>query len=567
MALGKEISVKGEIHNFQTDVAVIGGGTAGLNCAMAAAEKGFNVLVVDKANIARSGAIAGGIDHFMAYLETGEPWDSREAWLSFVGKLARGAANLRVHEAVFCEELKAAIERTERIGIPLRNPGTGKFFRTRALGQPGPYSINFNGKLLKPKMAEEVRRLGCQVLDRVQVTRLFLYDGQLAGFTGFNIRTGDFYQIQAKATIISTGNTNRMFESQTGNPFNLWYCPACTGDLHRQAFDIGVELANMEYVRMTVVPKGFSAPGFNAFFGMGSHLINSLGEQFMGRYHPMGDGAPRNMVVWACLQELREGRGPIYMDCRHLSERDREHLFTTLGYDKDTLPDFLVRKGYNLAGTMIEMTVSEAMQARPTEQCGSGMKIDEKCASSVPGLFAAGDSSDQMGCLHMCMAGGYKAGKSAAEYAAKSGHLLPLDPKATAEERQRVFRPLERKRGISYPEFENVVRIITTDHFGPVKTERSLLAALEKLHGLDGSREDLKANSLHDLMRVHEAMNIQQVAKITATAALARKESRFPPYHYRADFTQTDDENFCGLIVVKKGPDGEIATRFERLTY
>jgi adenylylsulfate reductase subunit A len=567
MALGKEISVKGEIHNFQTDVAVIGGGTAGLNCAMAAAEKGLNVLVVDKANIARSGAIAGGIDHFMAYLETGEPWDSREAWLSFVGKLARGAVNLRVHEAVFCEELKAAIERTERIGIPLRNPGTGKFFRTRALGQPGPYSINFNGKLLKPKMAEEVRRLGCQVLDRVQVTRLLLYDGQLAGFTGFNIRTGDFYEIQAKATIISTGNTNRMFKSQTGNPFNLWYCPACTGDLHRQAFDIGVELANMEYVRMTVVPKGFSAPGFNAFFGMGSHLINSLGEQFMGRYHPMGDGAPRNMVVWACLQELREGRGPIYMDCRHLSERDREHLFTTLGYDKDTLPDFLVRKGYNLAGTMIEMTVSEPMQARPTEQCGSGMKIDEKCASNVPGLFAAGDSSDQMGCLHMCMAGGYKAGKSAAEYAAGSGHLLPLDPKATAEERQRVFRPLEKKPGISYPEFENVVRIITTDHFGPVKTERSLLAALEKLHGLDGAREDLRANNLHELMRVHEAMNIQQVAKITATAALARKETRFPPYHYRADFTQTDDENFCGLIVVKKGPDGEIATRLERLTY
>jgi adenylylsulfate reductase subunit A len=559
--------VKSEIHNIQTDVAVIGGGTAGLNCAMAAAEKGLNVLVVDKANIARSGAIAGGIDHFMAYLETGEPWDSREAWLSFVGKLARGAVNLRVHEAVFCEELKAAIERTERIGIPLRNPGTGKFFRTRALGQPGPYSINFNGKLLKPKMAEEVRRLGCQVLDRVQVTRLFLCDGQLAGFTGFNIRTGDFYQIQAKATIISTGNTNRMFKSQTGSPFNLWYCPACTGDLHRQAFDIGVELANMEYVRMTVVPKGFSAPGFNAFFGMGSHLINSLGDQFMGRYHSMGDSAPRNMVVWACLQELREGRGPIYMDCRHLSERDREHLFTTLGYDKDTLPDFLVRKGYNLAGTMIEMTVSEPMQARPTEQCGSGMKIDEKCASNVPGLFAAGDSSDQMGCLHMCMAGGYKAGKSAAEYAAKSGHLLPLDPKATAEERQRVFRPLEKKRGISYPEFENVVRIITTDHFGPVKTERSLLAALEKLHRLDGAREDLKANNLHELMRVHEAMNIQQVAKITATAALARKETRFPPYHYRADFTQTDDENFCGLIVVKKGPDGEIATRFERLTY
>jgi adenylylsulfate reductase, subunit A len=556
-----------KMHEINTDVAIIGGGTAGLNSAMAAAERGLKVLVVDKANINRSGAIAGGIDHFMAYLETGEPWDSREAWLTYVGRVARGAANLKIHEAVYCEELHGTIERIERIGISLREPATGKFYRTRALGQPGPYSINFNGKRLKPAMAAEVRRLGCEVLDRVQVTNLYLHGGELAGFTGFNTRTGDFYLVKAKATVISTGNTNRMFKPQTGNPFNLWYCPACTGDLHRQAFDAGVELANMEYVRMTVVPKGFSAPGFNAFFGMGSYLVNSLEERFMSRYHPMGDGAPRNTVVWACLQELKEGRGPIYMDCRHLSEKDREHLFTTLGYDKDTLPDFLIKKGYNLSGAMIEMTVSEPMQARPSEQCGSGIKIDERCASNVPGLFAAGDSADQMGCLHMCSAGGYAAGKWAAAYAKEQTHHKPLDGKAVEEERERVFKPLGRKKGISYWEFENIVRIITTDHFGPVKTENSLNSALVKLNHVDGARLDLKAENYHELMRVHEAMNIQQVAKITATAALARKESRFPPYHYRADFTKVDDEHFCGLIVVKRGAKGEITTRFEPLKY
>jgi len=54
-------------------------------------------------------------------------------------------------------------------------------------------------------------------------------------------------------------------------------------------------------------------------------------------------------------------------------------------------------------------------------------------------------------------------------------------------------------------------------------------------------------------MRAHEAMNIQQVAKITAVRALERKESRFQPYHYRADFPETDNKNYCGLIVVKKG--------------
>lgn len=557
----------GKVHQVEADVAIIGGGTAGLHSAMAAAEKGARVLVVEKANIARSGAIAGGIDHFMAYLETGEPWDTKEAYLKYVGRVARGAADLKIHEAVYCEELKPAIERVERLGIPLRNPATGEFFRTQSMGQPGPYWINFNGKKLKPKMAEETLRLGCRVLNRVQVTNLFLHQGELAGFTGFDIRTGDFYQVRTKAVVISTGNTNRMFKAQTGNPFNLWYCPACTGDLHRQAFDAGVELANMEYVRMTIVPKGFSAPGFNAFFGMGSRLVNSLGEAFMERCHPMADRAPRNFMVWGAIRELKEGRGPIYMDCRHLSEAEREHLFTTLGYDKDTLPDFFVKKGYGTAGTMIEMTVSEPMQARPSELCGSGIKIDAGCASNIPGVFAAGDSSDQMGCLHMCVAGGYAAGKGAAAYAKRIDRLRPLDPKALGDEQRRVFRPLARKGGIHYSEFEDVVRTITTDHFGPVKTETSLKSAIEKLNRLDAAKADLKAENLHELMRVHEAMNIQQVAGITATAALARKESRFPPYHYRADFTETDDKNFCGLVVVSKGADGKPITRFEPLRY
>ena len=136
-----------------------------------------------------------------------------------------------------------------------------------------------------------------------------------------------------------------------------------------------------------------------------------------------------------------------------------------------------------------------------------------------------------------------------------------------AAEKDRVFRPLEKMRGVSYWEFEDVVRVITTDHFGPVKTETSLKSALVKLSRLDEAHRDLQAGNLHELMRVHEAMNIQQVAKITATAARARKETRFAPYHFRADFPETDDENYCGLIVVRKDPEGGPVTHFEPLTY
>ena len=71
-------------HHLKTDVVVMGGGLAGLNAAIAAAERGVRVVIMDKGKIERSGNIAGGVDHFMAYLETGEPWDTREAYLEFV---------------------------------------------------------------------------------------------------------------------------------------------------------------------------------------------------------------------------------------------------------------------------------------------------------------------------------------------------------------------------------------------------------------------------------------------------------------------------------------------------
>jgi adenylylsulfate reductase subunit A len=555
----------GEVHRVRADVAVIGGGTAGLNTAIAAAESGADVLVVDKAHIQRSGAIAGGIDHFFAYLENGEPWDTREAYLGYVAKVARGAANLKIHEKVFCDELIPAMERIERIGVSLHQ-SDGTILRTQALGQPGPYAINFDGKFLKPKMATEVKRKNIRVLNRVQVSKLFLHDGELAGFTGYDVRNGDFYEVEAKAAVIATGNTNRMFKSQTGNPFNLWYCPANTGDLHRAAFEAGVELANVEYVRLTIVPKGFSAPGFNAFFGMGGKFVNGLGQPFMSNYHAMGDKAPRNIMVWGALQEVRAGRGPIYVDVRHLNAKDLEHLFSTLGVDKDTLPEFLRAKGYAREGQLIELTVSEPMQARPSELCGSGVKIDETCASNVPGIFAAGDASDQMGCLHMCMAGGYAAGKHAARYAAKIAAPPPLKSRELDEERKRVFAPLLRKTGLAPGEFENTVRIVTTDHFGPYKSEVSLTAAIDKLDALDRYCNDLKANDCHELMRCHEAMNIHAVAKIVAHAALARKESRFIPYHYRSDHPETS-EDWCGLVVVRKNGEKGVASRFERLHY
>ncbi len=559
--MGEKIEDYGEF--LKTDVLIIGGGLAGNNAAIGAAEKGAKVLIVDKASIDRCGAIAGGVDHFMAYLNT-DSLDTREAYLEWVGKIARGAVNLNVQNAVFCRELNSAIERMERIGCTLKQPD-GSFYRTSSLGGPAPFFINFNGKQLKPLLAREARRLGVNTLEKFSFTGLLTGEGRVIGGVGFNIRTGKFFIIQAKATILATGNTNRIFENPTGLPFNTWQCPANTGAAQTMAYEAGAKLANMEFVRITVVPRGFSAAGLNALTGMGGRIINAMGEEFMMRYHPAGNKAPRYKLVEGVMREIYEGRGPIYIDCRHLSKDELNHLKKTLGYDKDTLPDFIEQKGINLEKDLLEIMPSEGMQGGPSEVCSSGVMIDEKTASSVQGLFAAGDCADQMRCVHICTTGGYLAGKMAAEYAISSNGESKVSLSQLKELREKTFLPLKGSGDLSQRKFEDTMRKMLWQNAGPSRNERSLNVALEKLEELEKYYKKIKAQNYHELMRTLEAYQILQVAKMMCTASLARKETRFGVYHYRSDYPESKPE-YEGQIVLWKTEWG-MKSEFKKLNY
>jgi adenylylsulfate reductase subunit A len=552
-------------HLLKTDVVVVGGGLAGLNAAIASAERGVKVVILDKGRIERSGNIAGGVDHFMAYLETGEIWDTREAYLEFVQREGYGIVNIEIHNRVFCDELQNAIARLERIGSPLSDPKTGRYYRTASMGQSGSYWINFNGKYLKPNLAKEVRRLGCTVLDRVMATRFVVSGGKLVGVFGFHIRTGEIYFIECKALIAAAGNTNRLYETPTRMPFNTWLCPYNTGEAQRLALEAGATLANMEFLRMTIVPKGFSAPGLNAFTGMGSYFINGLGERYMSRYHEMAEKAPRNWLVWGTLNELREGRGPVFIDSRHLSPEKITHLKATLGLDKETMNDFLKARGINIEKEPLEVMVSEAMQTGPVEVVGSGIHIDENCMSTLEGLFAGGDCADQMKVVHMAVAGGYSSGKFAAAYAIKNKFMGYNRAKVREGEIQ-MMAPLKRKRGLHYQEVEDVLRRIMVENVGPSRTRASLETARQKIEALVPYAEEIKANNFHELMRSIETASLIKVGEIMTHAALYRKESRFIPYHYREDYPETDDMNWCGQVLVKQ-IDGKITVEFKPLHY
>jgi adenylylsulfate reductase subunit A len=546
-------------------VLVIGGGLAGANAAMGAAEKGATVVVADKGKIERSGDIGGGVDHFLAYLGTNSEWDTREAFLDYVEKVGKGTGHIDIIDSVFCSELADAIERMARIGNPLTQPD-GTFYRTQSMGQPGTFWINFNGKRLKPCLGNAVRKLGCRVLDKVMMVDLMTLDGTVTGALGFHIRTGDFYVIRAKASIIATGNTNRLYENPRINPFNTWLCPFDTGDGQVMAFRAGAALSNMEYMRMTLLPKGFAAPGFNALVGMGGRFLNSLGDYYMEKNHPMGNRAPRYDVVFHSLDELRSGRGPLYIDCRHIEEKDLRRLRETLGYDKDTLPDYFEQRREDLKARPVEIMVSEGMQAGPTEFTGSGVKIDKESAATIPGLYACGDASDHNRCVHGAVAGGYKAGKAAAEFALRSAAYADISPRKIHDAIDHFSAPLRRTTGYPYRQIEDPIRKIMAEHVGVMRTAEGLKAGFGKLETLEKYLEDIKAEDLHELMRSYETRSLLQVGKIMARAALFRCESRNKPYHHRLDFPDTNDTRWCGLVVLEKEGD-EIACSFEPIAY
>jgi adenylylsulfate reductase subunit A len=554
-------------ERLQTDILIIGGGAAGLNAALSAREAGREVVIMDKAVIERSGHFAGGIDHFAAYLDTGPDWDTREAYLDFTARSARGATDLAVVDKVHCDQLPTAIERFDAIGCSLRQPDD-TFFRTQSYGQPGPWWINFNGKRLKPLLGQAVREAGCRVLDRVVTADILISDGQACGAAGFHIRSGTFYVVQAKAVLIATGGTNRLYQNPTGLSFNCWMCPANTGDGEAMAYRAGARLANVEYLRMTLVPRGFSAAGLNALVGMGGVLVNGTGEAFMKRYDPLGMKGPRYKLVEGVLGEIKAHRGPVFVDCRQLDPGALAHLVATLSYDKDTLPDFFEQKGIDLSRDLLEIATSEGMQGGPNEVCGSGIKIDADCATNVPGLFAAGNSADQCRSLHMATTSGMRAGITMAARACGSvaGHL-PVSETQLKRVRQRIYGPLQESRSVDWREFEDVLQRILTEGMGPARSDWGMKQAWQKLDLLEKWQDEVRARTFHDLCRAQEVYNMLTVARCMITAARYRRESRFGQCHSRLDYPQTDDERWLGQIAVDRDAAGNPRTRFWPIRY
>lgn len=543
---------------IDTDVLVVGGGVAGSMAAIPVLEAGLKVVICEKGKVLDNcGSVGCGVDHYLTVMDTGPEWDTAEYLIKHLPELTDGIVDMAVASRVI-HEMPRIFRKIESLGVDFKDPKLGTYYRLRSFGLPGTYHINFDGTGFKRCLGKHVRKGKADILMRTMVVQLLTEDNRVYGALAFDFRTGEWYAIRAKAVILAAGDVNRISRNASGLAFDSWHFPYNTGDAQAMGYRAGAALANMEFVESTLTPKGFSVQGLNALVSLGTHFVNKAGERFMFRYDKNGENARRAVLADAVINEYLLGNGPIYLDCRHLSEEMLDHMEATLQVDRYTLPAFYQQKGINLRKEPVEISVSELSIRRSGVYFrGSGLAVDTNGETSVEGLYAAGDCATVSGGISGAAVLGHIAGESTVQRVRiTTGKLPEIDKEAMLIVRDRAAATLQRPEGVSWRRFENETRQVVTDYVGVRRNEKGLRLALAALHALAKRENVLKADDLHGVMRVHESKNIRLNAEIMATASLAREETRTGSAHWRLDYPNTDNENWLKFVIVERGKDG-----------
>jgi succinate dehydrogenase/fumarate reductase flavoprotein subunit len=298
----------------------------------------------------------------------------------------------------------------------------------------------------------------------------------------------------------------------------------------------------------------FNGPGL-APLSHGSRLVNALGQAFLERSADGSLELNNYMDLFSAVQrEYREGRGPVYIDTRPLSQETIEELercfFTT---ERPTFQKFFAIRGWKIGKDLIEANLGEAVL------CGghgiNGMKVNARAETNVEGLYAAGDAAANATSLMGAFALGRIAGREAVKLA-KEVETSPLNQTEVAAEKERILSPLKRQEGIPPAIIERKIRLIVNEYVDNPKSELKLRTAQTRLAQLRADMECMKAADYHDAMKAMEVQMILDCADIVVAASLERKESRWGIYHYRVDYPQRDDKQWRKFVIVQRNASG-----------
>jgi L-aspartate oxidase len=516
--------------NYFTDVLIIGGGLAGLRAAHEI-EPSLQTIILtkDKLEESNSSYAQGGI---------ASVWDPEDRFDNHVQDTLIAGGDLCDPKVVDMVVREAPDRVAELIQWGTRfDQHDGQL----ALGREGGHSHqriihalgDATGKEIMRAMIEHtLRRPNTEILQETFTIDLLTHEGRCRGAVA-SVRGGKPILIWAKETILCTGGCGQVFREST-NP------RVATGDGHAIAFRAGAVMRDMEFMQFhpTVLYIAGSSRTLitEAMRGDGAYLLDAAGKRFMGDYDARLELAPRDVVSKAIVNQMEKTQSPcVYLTMKHL---DANHV-------RNRFPGI----AKVCAGFGIDIAV-DPIPVRPgAHYMIGGCNVDEKAATSVPNLWAAGEvtSSGLHGANRLAsnsllegLVFGAIAGKNASMSAIRNAdHELRVLPVANSPKK-------EPSQPIDLADIRNAVRALMWRNVGVQRREDRLVEAVQAI------QQYCKYVLAQDLNSVEgwELQNLLTVSLQMASAALARTESR--GVHFRTDYPDVDNVHWRKHLEIKR---------------
>ena len=529
---------------IDTDVLIIGGGTAGCFAGITLGKKkDLDVLIVGKANIVRSGCLAAGVNAINAYITKGRvPQD----YVDYCKKDADGIVREDLLLSM-SERLNHVTKVMEDLGLVILKDENGDYVAR------GNRNIKINGENIKPILADAVKKQdNVAVINHLNITDFIVENNEIKGAYGFDVNDAVFYEINAKAVLVATGGAAGLY--RPNNPgfsrHKMWYPPFNTGAGYAMGINAGAEMTTFEMRFIALRCKDTIAPTGTIAQGVPAKQLNSNGEVYENKY-----GLTTSQRLYGTVTENREGRGPCYLGTKGISREQEEDLYKAYlnMAPSQTLKWLEAAGGPSEENVEIEGTEPYIVGGHTA----SGYWVDNNRETTIHGLFAAGDVAG--GCPQKYVTGALAEGEIAAQAIAErlegSGKGFVVNEVADSELSENAFakkseyeRFLNNKQGlVDIEQTEEAMQKIMDQYAGGISTdyqynEARLELADEKIKFLEQSIDNLAAQDADDLLRIYEIRERLTVCRSVIAHLKARKETRWHSFAENMDYPAKSDD-------------------------
>jgi len=527
---------------YETDVLVIGGGSAGLHAAIEAKKQGVKVILVYKkggnATIMAAGGFAG---NFRLYEEIDEE-RVNEVFVEDILKSGRYINNREIVKKLVKNSSNEIYELLN-IGVKLYEDENGNIKVFHASGHSYPRTVRCvggNTRQYYSLLRNLALELGVIIMENVEILDLIKIDGKVCGALG--IHKNKLILFQSKSTILATGGISANYSFST-------HRKGIQGNGLIMALNAGAKLVDMEFIQFmpTVIAYPETLSGYivtDTLRGEGAILLNKNLQRFMEKYSPVKkDMETRDIISQSIFQEIYEGRGTVrntvYLDARHIDRERIKESFTNY--------ELLIKAGIDPKENLIEITPA----AHYT--CG-GIKIDDNAYTGVEGLWAAGEvtgglhGANRLGSVALTenIVFGKIAGRNAALYCMKKEKYPNI-------QKYNYSISYEDQNKEEYAGIIKKLRIILSNAAGIVRNKNDISKGLRdvndilvRLRDIEGGKDEFLYKPLN-----MQAQSFALINYCILTSCLIRQESRGT--HVRKDYPEEKEDFSKSIIIEKKG--------------